>query len=141
MELGLAGSAAPASLKIEYLPRDQEPKVSGEYRNSPQNDKFSFEWSPDTCRGLRFIVGLAGGQTREFKWEGEWAVARALASAKRTGSKYVWSRKDDALGTYEVHLKITGPVRLVQTLVKTGGENPIVEVIRKVPQKIVRVKK
>ena len=141
IELGLGGDANPLSLKIEYIPKDQEPKVSGEFRNSEFNKFFNFEWSPETCRGLRFIVGFAGGETHEFKWEGEWAVARALASAKRVGSTYVWSKKDPSLGTYEVRLKITGPVRLVQTLTKTGGENPIVEVIRKVPQKIVRVKK
>jgi hypothetical protein len=68
-------------------------------------------------------------------------VARALAEAKIVGSDYVWSKKDPALGTYEVHLEITGQTRLVQVLKKSGGKNPVFQVIADIPEEIVRVKK
>jgi len=139
--LALGGDANPVSLQIEYLSKDEEPKLSGEFRNSTLNQNFTFVWTPETCRGLRFIVGLPGNETREFKWEGEWAVARALVEAKRVGSTYVWSKKDPALGTYEVQLKILGQDRLVQVLRKTNGKNPVFEVVANIPEKIVLVKK
>jgi len=139
--LALGGDANPVSLKIEYLSKDEEPKLSGEFRNSSLNQNFTFTWSPETCRGLRFIVGLPGNEVREFKWEGDWAVARALVEAKRVGSTYVWAQNDPALGTYEVQLKIQGQDRLVRVLTKTGGKNPVFEVVANIPEKIVRVKK